>query len=125
MTRSGLKLFDYFIIGISIIIVAISSYNIYSSSSDERVLRIDASGTDYLYPLDKDAEIEIEGSIGPTHIIIHNGEAHISESPCDNKLCILMGSISKTGQWAACMPNRVFISIEGGKDDQEIDVLSY
>jgi hypothetical protein len=36
-----------------------------------------------------------------------------------------MGPVSEAGQWAACMPNRVFISIEGGKPDEEIDILSY
>lgn len=120
-----MKLFDYIVLTLSILLVVILSFRIYSAASGEAVLRIDAAGTEYIYPLEQDAEIEVAGPIGLTHIVISGGEAYISESPCENKLCILMGGISKTGHWAACMPNRVFISIEGGSNDQEIDVLSY
>ena len=91
----------------------------------QSILKISAVDNEYIYQLDEDQELEIEGPIGSTHVHISGGEAYISESPCENQLCVMMGSISKPGQWAACMPNRVFISIEGGSDDQEIDVLSY
>ena len=125
MIKSGLKPVDFIIIAFSIVFIVFIAINIYADNTGSAVLKITSADAEYLYPLEKDSEIDVEGPIGHTHVVIMNGEAYISESPCDNKQCILMGSISKQGQWAACMPNRVFISIEGGSDDEEIDVLSY
>lgn len=125
MKNPGLKPFDYIITASALLLVIFFSVRIYSEQGGQAVLRIDAAGNEYLYSMDEDTELELDGPIGLTHVIISGGEAYISESPCEDKLCILMGSITKSGQWAACMPNRVFISIEGGADEAEIDVLSY
>ena len=118
-------MFDYIIIILSIAAVILISIRIYSGNDDNAVLIISTPESESAYPLDKDAEIEAEGPLGHTHIVISGGKAYIEESPCDNKLCILAGAISKPGQWAACMPNRIFISIEGSDNESEIDVLSY
>ena len=125
MSKHRFKLFDYIIIILSVALVAVLSVRIYSGRDEEAVLHITTPESESVYPLDRDIEIEVEGAIGSALVIISGGTAHIEESPCENKLCILAGEISKPGQWAACMPNRVFISIEGGSDDSEIDVLSY
>ena len=48
------------------------------------------------------------------------------DSPCRDKLCVLEGAFSKPGKWAACLPNRVFVSIKGIKtEDTPIDDTSY
>ncbi len=125
MARTVFRLLDFIIIAAAVAVVILLSVYIYSSDSGEAVVKITAADTEYIYPLSQNTEVFIDGPIGQTLVIISDSKAWISESPCENKLCILMGQISKPGQWAACMPNRVFISIEGGSDDQEIDVLSY
>jgi hypothetical protein len=125
MIKAVLKPFDYILVLLSVIAVVFLSVFIYSAKPEEVVLRIDSAGGEYLYPLDENLEIEIEGPIGHTHVVVEDGRAYISYSPCEDQLCVLMGPVSEAGQWAACMPNRVFISIEGGKPDEEIDILSY
>ena len=125
MRKASLKLFDYIIILLSTAAIVFLSVQIYTSEPEAAVVKIDTADGTYLYPLDEDREIDVEGPIGHTHIIIKEEKAYISDSPCEDQLCVLMGGISEAGQWAACLPNRVFVSIEGGADDEEIDILSY
>ena len=79
-------------------------------------LYITSPSGEYIYPLDKDATYEIEGSEGISVILVENGEASFIQSPCPNKTCISQGSISRNGQWIACLPNGVFIKIENPED---------
>lgn len=81
----------------------------------------------YVYPLDKDAEFQIKGKIGITVIRISNSKVKIIDSPCQGKTCIHSPSISKNGQWIACMPNGILVSIKGKTEhkDSEIDILSH
>ncbi len=125
MFKGQLKPFDYIIAAVSVLAIVLLSIMIYTGNSSAARLIIDSDEGQYIYPLDKDAEFDIEGPIGHSHIVIKDGKASISDSPCEDKLCVLMGDITKPGHWAACLPNRIFISIEGGSQDEEIDDLSY
>ncbi|MBI9107511.1 MAG: NusG domain II-containing protein [Spirochaetales bacterium] len=125
MIKADLKIFDYIIIALSAAAIIFLSVRIYTAEPGAPVLKVDTADYVYIYPLEEDMEVEVEGPIGSSHIIIKDGTAYISSSPCEDQLCVLMGGISEPGQWAACLPNRVFLSIEGGEDDEEIDILSY
>ena len=124
MFKALLKPLDLVIIALSAAAIILLSISIYAPDGGEPSLRIESAGGDYIYPLDEDRRIDIEGPSGTSSIVIENGSAYFEDSDCRDKLCVLMGKISEEGQWAACMPNRVFISIEGDSVE-EIDVLSY
>lgn len=63
-------------------------------------------------PLDRDAEIDIEGYGGGTnHLVIEDGKAWISEASCPDGLCVKMGKIGRNGQSVVCLPNRVVVEI--------------
>jgi len=125
MRKAKLKLFDYIIIALSVAGIVFLSIRIYTAEPAAAVVKIDTVDETYIYPLSENREIDVEGPIGPSHIVIKDRTAYILTSPCEDQLCVLMGGITQQGQWAACLPNRVFISIEGGDDDEEIDILSY
>ncbi len=55
--------------------------------------------------------MEVQGLIGISKILIENGTAQFISSPCPHGLCIKMGSLSKKGQAAACVPNRVLLRL--------------
>lgn len=90
----------------------------------EYLLVKDTAG-EFLYSLDKDQTIVADGPVGESVIVIENKTARFEHSDCQNGLCVLMGAISKGGEWAACLPNKVFISIEGGHDEEAPDSLSF
>ena len=119
-----LKMLDYSAVLLSLAVFIIFSINIYSGVEKAASVRIEAGGKIYLYPLDRDRIIKVEGPAGITVVHIENNTVYIHDSPCPDKLCILAGKLDETGQWAACLPNRVFVSVEG-KADEKIDDLNY
>ena len=98
------------------------SVGIYSDRGRASEVQIRTDEALYVYDLLTDASIVIPGPLGDTHIEIHDAHVHVSESPCKSKICIAAGEISKTGEWIICLPNRVFITIEGEIEaDGEVD----
>ena len=75
----------------------------------------------FLYPLNRNAELDFEGVIGHTKVTIKDGQAWVTESACDNKNCIFMGKLSRPGDFAACLPNDVILTVEG--TDEEFDAI--
>ncbi len=46
----------------------------------------------------------------------------IIDADCPDKLCVKFGWLSRSGQTAVCMPNKLTIEIQGGTS--EVDVIS-
>jgi len=100
------------------------SFRVYSGNSDSAEVRIESGGRTWIYPLDAQRTVTVDGPIGVTVVRIGSGGARIMDSPCPDKLCVHMGSVSRPGQWAACMPNRVFVRIDGSVP-HEVDDTSF
>jgi len=47
----------------------------------------------------------------------------ISEANCPAKVCVHAGWIDKPGETIACLPNKLLVELEGGK--QEYDAVTY
>jgi hypothetical protein len=84
---------------------------------------IEAQGAEWIYPLDKDREVTVEGPVGPTTISIQDGGVHVVQASCRDKVCVSMGTVSAAGAWIACLPNRLFIRILGS--DAETDATAF
>jgi hypothetical protein len=80
------------------------------------VISVDKS-KNFVYPLNQNREIEIEGKLGTAKIIIRDGRVKITNSPCPLKICERKGWISKKGDFIICIPNRVVIRITGNQYD--------
>jgi len=79
----------------------------------------------WIFPLEAEERVSVAGSIGETLVEIRNGRAAIVSSPCNGQTCVAAGEINKNGQWAACLPNRVFILVEGAAETDAIDAASW
>ena len=79
----------------------------------KEMVYIEGVSRSWVYPRDAEIDLEVPGPLGATHVHIHGGSAWVSESPCAEKICIGMGSVDQTGQWIACLPNRVFVRVDG------------
>ncbi|MFQ3547604.1 MAG: NusG domain II-containing protein [Termitinemataceae bacterium] len=110
---------DLVIFFLSLAITVVSFFLVYGSSSTDPQVIIEGSGKVWVYPLSTEISVSVPGPLGITIIEIHNGDVHVVASPCKNQLCVAAGSIRKPGQWVACLPNQVFVRIEGitAKDD--------
>ncbi len=119
-----LKLFDYFFIILTLAVIVVVSVSAYSGGGTAESVIIEASGETYVYMLDTDQTIEVQGPLGSTIVRIVDSEVFVEDSPCRDKLCILAAPLYKAGEWNACMPNKVFIRIPDSKE-QELDSLSF
>lgn len=68
------------------------------------------------YPLSTNVTVEISGSIGYNLLMIEDGEAYIKSADCPDKLCVKRGKIDKNGETAVCLPNKVTVTVIGGKE---------
>ncbi len=83
---------------------------------------ISAGGKTYAeYSLSEDREIEI----GKTNIlVIKDGTAKMLSADCPDQLCVRQTAISRSGETIICLPNEVVVTIEGGGDGNETDVIA-
>lgn len=119
------KVLDYISIFFSLALTVSVAVWVYAGDAGSSRLRIQSSGGVYVYSLDDDREIAVEGPLGTSYIHIHDGKAAFVESPCANKLCIQAGELEESGDWSACMPNKVFVQIEGGAVESDVDAATY
>jgi len=116
---------------IFLIFLAVCSFTLIANThtqNTENYLVITAEETEWIYPLNKDQVLEFSGPVGKTLIVIENESARIIESECPDHLCVAMGAASKPGQWAACLPNRIFLRISSkndNKEEEDVDVYLF
>ena len=102
------------------------SINIFIGNNGKtKQLVIESGDNLWYYQLDKNKEVKIQGILGESTIKIEDGFVFFENSPCPNKLCVHSSAISKNGDWVACLPNGVFVRIEGNNEISEIDGISY
>lgn len=85
----------------------------------ERVVVERAGKVVFTAPLDDERTVDVAGRLGPTRLAIRHGGVRILDSPCPRKLCIAMGSIARTGQLLACVPNGLLVRIVGDRDGRK------
>ncbi len=124
-TKIRVKILDLVIIAAAILAIVFSSLKVYGKGNAEPEVKITAQNGDFIYPLKENRRLEVEGPLGRTVVLIHDGSVQIEDSPCPNKTCVAAGAISQPGQWVACMPNQVFVSIEGASDEKTVDAGVY
>lgn len=73
--------------------------------------------------LDTNRSIEVEGPAGTSVIEIEPGRARVRSSPGARQLCVRQGWLSRAGDSAVCLPNRVVVTIDGS--EREFDAIGF
>ena len=125
-STTKIKMGDIIIFILSLVLIA-ASFQPSRNLSGEPELHVRANNREYVYDLSVDTQAVFTGPIGETAIEIVDGRVHVPHSDCRNKICVSAGWISKPGEWIICLPNDVFISIEGKVDyaNNEVDDLAF
>ncbi len=89
-----------------------------SGSGASVVVFVDGEETER-YPLDKNGTFQLNG--GTNTLVIENGYAWLSDAQCPDQLCVHMGKIHNSSGIIVCLPNRLYVTIEG-VDDPNVDV---
>jgi len=107
-----IKVFDVIILAIIISFITLTALFIYSSDNSALYLSVRTPKGDWIYPMNTDISFVVEGETGPVSIKIENNEAFVVSSTCSNKTCITAPKLKNYGDWNACLPNKVFLSVE-------------
>jgi hypothetical protein len=119
-TKSRLKILDIAIIALATGALVAVSMVVYAGPAPATVV-VSSSKGEWIYPLAEDRIVEVEGLLGITEIHIEGGKAGIHDSPCTNKTCIASPPLHRTGDWSACLPNGVFMRIDGSETGDGLD----
>ncbi|MDR2095063.1 MAG: NusG domain II-containing protein [Treponema sp.] len=109
----SLKPGDYGVIAVAAVLIMVSACIVYGGRQDALIFTIKGRDGTWTFPVDAREIVRIPGPLGDTLVELRRGEARILSSPCANRSCIAAGSIHAGGQWIACLPNNVMVSVEG------------
>lgn len=123
--KFSIKPLDIVVIVLAAAAIGFASLSVYGKKNAAPEVVISGQGGEWVYPLKDDRHVEVEGPIGITVVAIHDGKVAIEDSPCPNKTCVAAGAISEPGQWVACLPNQVFVRVEGSLNAKQIDAGVY
>jgi hypothetical protein len=119
------KPFDIPVIVLALALTVIVGWQAYNRGNDSPSVMVKGPDKTWIFPLEADERVSVAGPIGETLVEIRRGRAAIVSSPCNGQTCVAAGELNKNGQWAACLPNRVFILIEGAGAPDAIDAASW
>jgi hypothetical protein len=97
--------------------VCFTAFSIYMKPQPSTQILIQGTGGEWIFPLEAEETVRVPGPLGDTIIRIHNNEAWVESSPCVNQVCVAAGHINRFGAWVACLPNNVFLIVEGNNEN--------
>jgi hypothetical protein len=125
----GLKSFDYACLLAALAIIFAAVIPVYGGAGDQYTINLKGEGRAWVFPQNAEETVTVPGPLGDTVVEIQDGRARVLSSPCQNQTCVAAGAIHSHGQWTACLPNRVLVSVEGrGKssgEDTEVDAAAW
>ena len=119
-----LKLLDVVALLCSVGVAAAITRWVLGARRGRPIIRVTSADAAWLLRPDTDQVLEVAGPLGNNRIVVRDGSVFVESAPCANQICVKTGHVSRPGQWIACLPNRVFVAVEGGPDEQ-IDARSY
>jgi len=120
-----LKPLDIPVIILALGLTVIIGMKAYGRGTDSLSVAVKGQYKTWIFPIEAEERVSVAGPLGETLVEIRDGRAAIVSSPCNGQTCVAAGELHKNGQWAACLPNRVFILIEGAGSADAIDAASW
>lgn len=117
----GLRLADFAAIGIYLAILVLLTLRLFDHSGVGATVSIESNGQTWLYDLGTDAYFKPIDLPGYCEIEIKDGGVRVAYSECPLQICISMGTISRPGEWIACLPHEIMITIKG-QDQSDLGV---
>ncbi len=118
-------LLDRAIVALLLLFTALSFFLLRGGDPGENVVVECEGRLVFTAPLQENRTVTLTGPLGETQLRIEHGHARILAAPCPHKDCMRMGEASRTGDFLACVPNRLLVRINGKTGDRiDYDLLS-
>jgi len=121
-----MKLLDVLLLTAVLGAAVFSGIKVYGNQGEKPRIIIESPSGTWVYGLDRNITVDIPGALGDSTVEIRDGKARIVKSPCPNQTCIAAPGIFRSGEWNACLPNKVIIRVDTGKKEtkDEIDAFA-
>jgi hypothetical protein len=106
-----LRPFDYGTILLALGITVAASLSVYAGPGSSGEVLITGAEDRWIFPRDVTETVTVAGPLGDTVVELRDGRARVVASPCTNQICVAAGAIQSHGQWIACLPNKVLVSV--------------
>ncbi len=110
MKRGYFRPLDILIYGVIAISLCFFALNLQEGEGE--LYHLQVMGESYYYPLDYNQVVKLEGVLGTIEISFSEEGAFFLDSSCPGKNCLKGKALHRTGQWRACLPNQVLLSVE-------------
>lgn len=122
-----LKPYDFVVFLLAAVVIVAFTVLAVERGGPPVTVEIRSDRGDHVYPLAENRVIVVPGPLGDTILEIRDGAVRFVDSPCRDKICVAAGELSATGQWAACLPNRVFATVTGAPvpDEGGVDASTF
>ncbi|MDR0569170.1 MAG: NusG domain II-containing protein [Spirochaetaceae bacterium] len=118
---AALKPADLGVIGVTLAVTVFSAASVYAGNRAQNRILIEGPQDRWIFPLDHAETLAIPGYLGDTVVELRDSQVRVISSPCGNQTCVAAGPIRSRGQWTACLPNGVLISIDSDAKRDDID----
>ena len=110
----GLTIADKLLVGLVVLLLFALYGRYWSPAAPGEQFRISsiANGIQ-LMAFGEDRVVAIEGPLGTTRLQIAGKRVRFISSPCRGKQCIHAGWLADAGDFAACLPNRISLTVLG------------
>jgi hypothetical protein len=118
-----LRFFDYGAILLATTVTVLAGVMVYAGGGTKNEVHVKGPDGNWVFPQDAEELVRVPGPLGDTVVELRDGKARVVSSPCGNKLCVSAGTIHAHGQWIACFPNQVLVSVVGtpSREEDELD----
>jgi len=117
------KTIDILIIFLAAGLTFSSAYFTYLKPQNSQLVLIKGQDSEWVFPLNADETVVVQGPLGNTVVRIENNGVYVESSPCQNQTCVAAGILRRHGNWAVCLPNNVFVMIEGADEENDVDAI--
>lgn len=105
---------DWLVIASAALLLPWLYSNLWGNGSRGEFARIQVGNeTPQVISLQQDQRFRFHGPLGTSVIEVHDGRIRFVESPCTGKQCIHSGWLGSDGEFAACLPNLISITVSG------------
>lgn len=114
---------DWLLTLLALILLGLLTWLSWGGGGADRVLIRSAGQPFAELSLHVPQRVQVPGPLGLTEIEIAQGVVRVAHDPGPRQLCVNQGWLSRAGQVALCLPNRVSIEVLG--QDWQHDSLAY
>lgn len=123
--RPVVKPYDVVIVAVGIAVIVAFARIAAGAAGPAALVEIRSDSGLEVYVLSQNRTITVPGPLGESIVEVREGVVYFLDSPCRDRICVAAGRLDRSGQWAACLPNRVFVTVSAREDTLDIDATTF